>query len=370
MVPGCFRFLGLAALAFASAAEPASPRIELYTMGRGEDLFTMFGHAALCAVEKDLPGGGLCYNYGTSDFSRPVGLAWDVVRGRAEFWVSVSDLPSMLYHFSSDLRTIYRQEVPLPEERALALARRLAVDASPENRSYVYHHFLDNCSTRPRDHIDQATDGALRRLDFADGGSYRGYAAEGLGAFHWLLVPAGDLVMGRWVDQEISTYEAMFIPEVLRRGVEIALGSEPEIVYRRPLPEPGADVSAARRATGIGGIVLVAVLAVAIATGRRRLFVLGPLLLTALGALLLFAALVSRLPELRGNELLAVFLPLDFLLLSASRRMVAAYGGVRLGGLALVGLLAAAGVLVQPIWPFWALATGIVGLRVVDSRRG
>ena len=68
----------------------AEPRIELYTMGRDEALFTKFGHAALCVVDDTRPGGGLCYNYGTTDFSRPVGLSWDVVRGRAKFWVSVS----------------------------------------------------------------------------------------------------------------------------------------------------------------------------------------------------------------------------------------------------------------------------------------
>src|SRR5438046_8887449 len=59
--------------------EPA-PRIELWTMGQGEDVFELFGHGSLCVF--DLPGGtpadgegGYCYNYGTTSFTDP----WDLV---------------------------------------------------------------------------------------------------------------------------------------------------------------------------------------------------------------------------------------------------------------------------------------------------
>jgi hypothetical protein len=116
----------------------------------------------------------------------------------------------------------------------------------------------------------------------------------------------------------------------------------------------------------VGGIV--AGLALAAWTGKRRLVALGPLLLTALGALLLFAAIVSRLPELQVNELLAVFLPVDFLLLSSRPLVAARYTRFRLAGLALVALLAGLGVLIQPLWPFWALALGIVVTTAVGAR--
>jgi hypothetical protein len=174
-----------AALAFllAAAAGPVDAQelqIDLYTMGVGDELFTMFGHAALCVSKARSPEEAVCYNYGTSDFSRPIGLAWEVIQGRARFWVSVSDLPTMLASFELEDRSIYRQRLPLTGKQAARLAQRLQTDALPENRSYVYNHFLENCSTRPRDHIDEVMDGALRRAKLPGIGAYRAYAADGL----------------------------------------------------------------------------------------------------------------------------------------------------------------------------------------------
>ena len=231
-------------LFFASAAHAnARDRVELYTVGAGDELFSKFGHVAICVMADDLPAGGLCYNYGTSDFSRPVGLGWDVVRGRAKFWVSVSDVLSMIFWFQEQDRTVYRQVLPLSDEQVAGLRATLRLDARPENREYIYSHFLDNCSTRPRDLIDEATGGELRQTRIESPLTYRDYAREGLAGAHWALVPAGDLVLGRWVDQEIDAFEAMFIPRVLRAAVEERFDARPEVVYERAAPLDPEGVS-------------------------------------------------------------------------------------------------------------------------------
>jgi hypothetical protein len=353
-------FLALAASAPASGAAPA---IELYTMGPGDELFSKFGHAALCVTASDFPGGGLCYNYGTADFSRPVGLGWEVVRGRAEFWVSVTDRTSMLLDFESQDRSIYRQTLPLERQQVVDVARALARDAAPENRAYIYNHFLENCSTRPRDHIDRATGGALRRVTLPRVGTYRDYATEGFAGATWLLVPASDFLLGRWADRKIDAYAAMFIPEVLRSAVETSLGARPELVYERRRPLLDADVRAARARVLVGCVVLVVFFALALlgapkalARAARRL---AAIVLGGLGLVLLFVALVSPLPELQRHELLLVFFPMDVLLFSRRRAFLSGYSTMRLAALALVAILKAAGVLFQPLWPFWLVAFGI-----------
>jgi hypothetical protein len=357
--------------AIASPARAAAPRIELYTMGRGDDLFSKFGHAAICVVE-DIPGGGTCYNYGTTDFSRPVGLGWEVVRGRALFWLSVSDLESMVRSFQSADRTIYRQSLPLSSAKAIELARALHRDALPENSAYVYNHFLENCSTRPRDHIDRATSGALRRASLPILGSFRDYATEGLAASSTFLVPAGDLVMGRWVDRPIDPYAAMFIPDVLREAVATALGVKPEIVYERRRPMAPPDVRGARARTWIASIAIaLGAMGGALFGGprvRRLVRVIGGLVLGGLGALLLFAALASTLPELQRNELLLVLFPFDFFLLSRSRKLLSSYSTMRLLALALVATLRILGVLRQPLWPFWILSVGVLAAVRASAR--
>lgn len=326
----------------------AAPGVELYTMGPGEALFSKFGHAALCVVDSERPGGGLCYNYGTTDFSRPVGLGWDVIRGQAKFWVSVSDWVSMMVSFQNQDRTIYRQALPLPPESVESLMLALETDARPENRDYIYSHFLDNCSTRPRDLIDDALAGALRRSSVANELTYRDYAREGFAAFHWALVPGGDLILGRWVDQDIDAFEAMFIPEVLARAVTEELGVEPEPVYERRGPPSTGDV----RAALVRFWILVAVLG-ALAWIARWGARVALSVIVLLGVAVWFGAIVSPWPELRINELLLVFVPFDIVLWRFTGRR---YVLIRLAVLVTVALLAAVGVFVQPVWPYWVLA--------------
>jgi hypothetical protein len=95
---------------------------------------------------------------------------------------------------------------------------------------------------------------------------------------------------------------------------------------------------------------------------------LGGTLLGTVGALLLVAALVSVLPELRRNELLLVFFPLDFFLRSSNRAFVESYSTMRLLVLALVAVLRGIGVLMQPLWPFWILSAAILASIRLQSR--
>jgi hypothetical protein len=101
---------------------------------------------------------------------------------------------------------------------------------------------------------------------------------------------------------------------------------------------------------------------------RRVSRKLGGTLLGSLGALLLVAALVSVLPELRRNELLLVFFPLDFFLQSSNRAFVASYSTMRLLVLAVVAVLRGLGILIQPLWPFWLVSAAILGSIRISSR--
>ena len=47
-------------------------------------------------------------------------------------------------------------QVDLTPEEAMHVAKSLGTNVLPENRMYRYHHYNDNCSTRPRDIIDAA----------------------------------------------------------------------------------------------------------------------------------------------------------------------------------------------------------------------
>jgi hypothetical protein len=142
-------------------------------------------------------------------------------------------------------------------------------------------------------------------------------------------------------------------------------------VYERSGPTFPSRVKSVRAAFFVASILVAIAFFVSLFLGlrMRRFFQkLGGTLLGGLGALLLVAALISVLPELRRNELLLVFFPLDFFLRSSNRAFVASYSTMRLLVLALVAVLRGASVLLQPLWPFWLVAAAILLSIRISSR--
>jgi hypothetical protein len=121
------------------------------------------------------------------------------------------------------------------------MRQRLETGALPENRYYLYDHFDDNCSTRPRDHIDAVVDGALQKKSGGHGASFRELIHESLqdDPFMFVLV---ETFLGRSIDRERTEYQAMFLPRILREAVALHLGVAPEIVHARN-PAPAASSS-------------------------------------------------------------------------------------------------------------------------------
>lgn len=338
----------VASLAAAPRAWAAPPTIELLTMGPGDDAFSRFGHAALCVSRG--AHAARCFNYGTTDFSTPGPLTWAFLRGRARFWLSTMPRQAMLDAYAADDRTVLSQRLPLDAAAAALLARRVTADLAPDNRTYVYHHFRDNCSTRLRDHIDAVTGGALRQgASRPYGRTYREVVREGFAPDTRLLV-LSELVPGRALDRRPTTWEAMFLPEVLRAEVARRLGARAEPVVVRHAPLPGGDARGGRVALAGGAVGLSAVAVGAGRTRRRRLrAALVGVPLGLLGLVLAVLAVVSTLPELRGNELLAVLWPTDLLLPALPAALSRRYVRVRLAALAAVALAALVGLFAQPL---------------------
>lgn len=332
-----------------------APTIEIVTVGPGELLVESFGHAALCVRWPGMAHLDTCYNYGTTDFSRPLSLGWGFVRGDAAFWVERWPRERMLEHYRRKDRSIWVQALvdgnSTPRQR-LEIARRLEHDARLENRDYVYHHFFDNCTTRVRDIVDRAFAGALAiDSDAVVGPTFREYGLMGFADRSW-LVAATDFAIGRSSDRRATLWQAMFLPRILRQVVRDRLGVEAEAVYTRRGPS-FARAGSSGRGYSLALAVLLALPLVASRVWRRghrlaRALSLVPL--STLGLALWAAALASPLPELRWNETLLVLVPTDAALLFLGPRRRQLYARVRVGSLAVIALAAAGGLLLQPLW--------------------
>jgi hypothetical protein len=333
--------------------EPSAGQIAVYTMGSGDDIFAHFGHSAICA-------GEWCYNWGTADFSTPVPLTYDFIRGRARFWVSKIPVEPMLRYYVAEDRTVWRQTLPLTSTEAATLARTLEGSTAEAVKYYRYHHFEDNCTTRIRDIVDGALGGALKDLSqrTEPGLTYRGYARIGFRGYPGLLIVA-NLALGRAADHPTTAWERMFLPEELRDALEKAIGSKPEVLYQRRGPPPAGAIWAGDAMLTVIGIALALLIFLARRTGPRTFRAavsMAGILLGLIGLFLWTLALASAFSELVYNEVLLILWPLDLGLPVLKGRLRFQYVRVRLLVIAIVFLLRLVGIFIQPLWPALILA--------------
>jgi hypothetical protein len=325
------------------------PKIDVYTMGRGDKLTEKFGHAAVC-TRYSRPDRDRCYNYGTANFEDPA-FMWTYLRGRPRFWVAITTPERMMEIYTRSDRDVWVQELPLSDEEALSIRDKLRHDSLEENRYYIYHHYFDNCTTRVRDILDEATGGRLSKDAHSLATTYRDISRRGLSE-NAFLVAASDFILGRVGDRELAEYEAMFLPDFFRVALKERFNAEPKQLYKRAGDEFSDDPGLVRIWMQLLVLLLVAPLWWCHWKSQRpaRRHLLPPLLaMIGIGVLLWTLAMISPLPMMRGNENLLLFLPLD-LLLFKSGRIRLRYAQLRLLGSLLCVTLAGVGVLHQPLW--------------------
>jgi hypothetical protein len=328
-------------------------------MGPGDELFSRFGHSAIC-VEKD--DGTRCYNYGSTRIE-PRRLIVGFVRATALFEVTRSPLEHMLEKYAAQDRRVWRQRLPLSDAQASELARRLAHDNMPENKHYMYDHFVDNCTTRIRDHIDAVTGGALSRptRHVLWDRTLREAVREGLSPD--LPVAAGiEMVTGSYIDHVPSVWEAMFLPDVLRAYVERSLGAIAVEVAAPTQERPSRWPLIGPALLAAGGIAWAML---ARATGRWGR-VASAIVASLVGIVLWVVTLAAIAPSFRANLAAAFFWPTDLLLLS--HRVGRGYAIARAAILAAIVALSLVGIVKQSLVGPAVLGAGLLAGAVARRR--
>lgn len=210
-------------------SRPEDLEVSLVTVGPGTPIQEWWGHTALVVADKRL-GETRLYNYGVFSFSQ--GFVRNFVFGR--LWFLVADVrgTEATYSFYKHVlnRDIRIQVLNFTPKEAMRAAQLLAWQVRPENATYLYQHYTDNCSTRPRDVIDQALGGALARAALQPSAtSFRKLAAR----FTQVDPPGAlllDYLQGASIDVAISKYDEAYLPDELEAQVD---------ALTLPLPDGG-----------------------------------------------------------------------------------------------------------------------------------
>jgi hypothetical protein len=182
-------------------------------------LYALFGHTAI-RIQDDSTGVDAVYNYGFFDSSQP-GFVYNFMRGRTDYILGVTSFADFLYEYSAKGQQVVEQQLNLtPTEKQLFYSA-LYENALPENRKYRYNYFYDNCSTRPRDMVEQYSNGVIHYPAAEMPQSYRDLVHESLVSYPWYRFGI-DLLIGSEADRTISVREKMFLPSYLMDSFEEA----------------------------------------------------------------------------------------------------------------------------------------------------
>lgn len=189
-------------------------RISLLTYSSGAELYSTFGHSAL-RVQDSLLNTDFVYNYGTFDFYEP-GFYLKFIKGKLLY--SLSRLPTeyVIRATSKENRELFENELLLNPKEKTTLIKILENNYLPENRTYLYDFFYDNCATRIIDVIDSATD---NRFNVNEVVNYTPTAFSKLirpclDEHKWTKLGM-DIVMGLAALKKASLEETAFLPEHL-----------------------------------------------------------------------------------------------------------------------------------------------------------
>jgi hypothetical protein len=309
--------------------------VALLTFGPGTEVWERFGHNAI-QIRDRASGVANLYNYGIFDFDQE-DFFLNFARGRMTYRMAVSDPADDLPMYREEGRWIVEQDLNLTPAQRAKLATFLAWNARPENTQYRYEYFTANCSTRVRDALDAAVDGAIKAQTIAPsrGFTYRMDTLRLMRAEPALMV-AMDAGLGPFADKRLTYWDESFVPmEFMRHLREVRVPDENGVL--RPLVANETRLAAARvpeppefppawtwQALAIGIASALAMLGLwrlrarALARAAFASIASGSALMLGLGGLVLIAlwALTDHVSAWR-NENILLLNPLCLLLLPA-----------------------------------------------------
>ena len=120
--------------------------ISVITCDPGAELYSSFGHSAFRVVDPTLHIDQ-AYNYGTFNFKTD-NFYIKFARGKLMYDLSSYPFHYFIRDYIKENRTVVEQVLNLDQTEKQEMFDFLENNAKPENKSYLYDFFFDNCATK------------------------------------------------------------------------------------------------------------------------------------------------------------------------------------------------------------------------------
>lgn len=197
-------------MALLLASQSAQGRsIHLMTVSPGTEFWSVYGHTALVIDEH-------VYGFGVFSFEQS-GFFQAFLKNQMHYEMGVTDLDFESYWAEKEQRDLFLQPLLIDKKQQDELIAYLRWHWQPENRTYAYDYFSNNCATKIRDLLNQATDGTLKASSQTMDSSF---FEETFPVKNQSLMNLGlALGYGHAAYQPRSVWELMAFPEVLQKAM-------------------------------------------------------------------------------------------------------------------------------------------------------
>ena len=224
--------------------------VRLLIIGQGDPVYSLWGHTGI-AIKNTITDKDIFFDFGNFNFEDEQFFKNFAV-GRLLYIAWAAYLEPYIQSVFHDKRDLTEYVLDLSPQKKLELYNALRTKALPENRTYLYHHYKDNCSTRIRDYINDAVYGQLQEKTEVSRGSTFRRSFLLFTSNKKIIGSILSILQGPEIDKEITIWQEMFLPEILKQEIEnfqyinekdenVTLVKRKNILYstdqRIPLPE-------------------------------------------------------------------------------------------------------------------------------------
>lgn len=198
-----------------------SIRISLLTCSAGPDAYERFGHAGLRVQDLKQKDLDITFHYGVFSFNTP-NFVYRFVKGETDYQLGAVYTRDFVNEYRRRGLGMMQQWLQLDSAQTQNMVERLLINYQPQNRTYRYSYFFDNCSTRPYRLIQAATGNSIRYdSTWVNAIPLRQMVQEKTGTDNWLDFGIALAVAGR---SDIPTIyeEQLFLPDYLSEAVNHA----------------------------------------------------------------------------------------------------------------------------------------------------
>lgn len=342
-----------------------SIEIGLITCSPHEEIYSLYGHSAIRCHDLTT-GADSVYNYGVFNFKAPHFVA-RFVFGLTDYELQRAPFEPFCYYYAQWGCLVAEQVLNLTNEEKRQLLNALRVNCRPENKTYRYNFFYDNCSTRPRNIIEDNIDGEVIYMPKeGHAPSFREMIHQCTDKHPWATF-GNDILLGIRADMETTQREQQFLPDNLRQdfanatierdGIATPLVKELRIIVRPGVQMVEEDFPLTPFQCAL--LLLFASIAVSVyeICMQRTAYLFDALLMltTGLAGCVLFVMIFSQHPATSINLQILVLNPLALLFIPSVIRK-------RKTRWFTISAVCTALFLIGSIWQDYAEGMGIVAL--------